>query len=519
MPAHPHYIAALLHPEAYPHPVRELTLRETHISWVILTGDYAYKIKKPLNLGFLDFSTVERRRHFCHEEIRLNRRLAPELYLDVVAICEDRFITIGGAGKPIEYAVRMRQFSQDQMLEAVIARHALTEQHLDVFAAAMAEFHARIARSDASSPYGTLAAVTHPQLENFTQIAELGVDAATAARLASIQQWTEQSLQNHAALIAQRHAEGFVRECHGDMHLGNMLVLDDAIRLFDCIEFNPNLYWIDVISEVAFFIMDLQHRGLDAWAFRFLNGYLQHTGDYRGLALLPLYLCYRAMVRAKVSKIRQGQSASKEAQSAAADFSAYLDLAARHTQPTRPVLIITHGLSGSGKSTYAQPLASHIQAIHIRSDIERKRLFGLTAQQQSFSTIEGGIYTRDASARTYQHLVDTAHTILASGYSVIVDATFLKREQRDLFGALAKALGIPWVILHFAADKETLKANIRARLRAGGDASEADLAVLEQQLAGYQELGPDETNVIDIDFNARPSYDDCHAMIQKRIGA
>lgn len=518
MTEHPAYIAALLLPAAYPHPVREITLRETHISWVILTGDFAYKIKKPLNLGFLDFSTLERRRHFCHEEIRLNRRLAPELYLEVVAICQEQSIGIGGPGRPIEYAVRMRQFSQDQMLEAVIDRHALTERHLEVFATAMAEFHARIARSDAASPHGTLAAVTQPQLENFAQIAELGVDTATAAHLKSIEQWTQQSLRSQADLISQRHAEGSVRECHGDMHLGNMLLLDDQIRLFDCIEFNPNLYWIDVISEVAFFIMDLQHRGLDAWAFRFLNGYLQHTGDYRGLALLPLYLCYRAMVRAKVSKIRQGQAAPKEALPAAADFSAYLALAARYTQPARPVLIITHGLSGSGKSSYAQPLASHLQAIHIRSDIERKRLFGLTAQQRSLSAIEGGIYTRDASARTYQHLAETARTILASGYSVIVDATFLKREQRDLFGALAKALRLPWVILHFSADEETLRANIRARLRAGGDASEADLAVLEQQLAGYEDFERDEANVISISFNDQQSYDACYAMIQKRIG-
>ena len=271
--------------------------------------------------------------------------------------------------------------------------------------------------------------------------------------IALLEDWAQAEYRRLSQRFAQRKQQGFVRECHGDMHLGNMAVIDDVPVIFDGVEFNPDLYWIDVMSEVAFLFMDLDDFGRRDYAFRFLNGYLEITGDYPGLQVLRYYLTYRATVRAKIASIRLTQNLERDLQyRSTSEFERYLQLALGYTQLQRPVLLITHGLSGSGKSTLSAPLAEELGAIRIRSDRERQRLFGKGKSHGDAATIDGGVYSSDATLQTYATLETLAKGVLESGYTAIIDATFLTRSQREPFRELAKRLSVPLRILYFHAD-------------------------------------------------------------------
>jgi hypothetical protein len=464
---------------------------ETHISWVLLTGQYAYKIKKPVNFGFLDFSTLEKRRFCCNEELRLNRRLAAELYLDVVPITgtPDR-PELGGTGAAIEYAVKMVRFPSEELLSKFAKLGQLNLSEIDQLADIVSDFHQAIERSDENSPYGDSANIRHWFAENFEHIRPLLDLNSRKQQLQSIQQWGDNESRNLAELMQQRKNHGYVRECHGDLHMGNMTLINGKIILFDCIEFNPMLRWVDVISEAAFLFVDLLHFGYDRYAYRFLNRYLQHTGDYQGLALLHYYLIYRALVRAKVALLRLAQQQDDAAaKQALCEYATFADLAERFTKPRPTALIITHGYSGSGKSTMASQLAEKIGAFQIRSDIERKRLFGYSANAQTGSGINNGLYTQEANLKTYQYLKDLAKTVLDAGFPVIIDAAFLKAGQRELFRQLAAECGAPFHIVTFQASDRELCSRINRRQ---GDASEATVDVLRRQQQSAQPLSEQE---------------------------
>jgi len=488
-------IEALLDPGVYPHEVGAIQLVETHISWVILTGPYAYKVKKALDLGFLDFSTLAKRKFFCEEEIRLNGRLAPHIYLDVVAITDSQKAPrLAGEGPVIEYAVRMRQFPQDGLLDRFIARDALRPAHIDGMTAIVAQFHETVPGTAADTPFGTPEAALEPAVENFRQVLPRERDPAIRARLHRLQTWSEQTNQRLSDVILRRKVGGRVRECHGDMHLGNMALVDGEILIFDGIEFNENLRWIDVMSEVAFLTSDLEHRGRPDYGWRFLNGYLEATGDYPGLAVLRYYQAYRAMVRAKVARIRLAQDDLSDAERMAteADFERYLSQAEGYTRVPAPRLILMRGVSGSGKTVISQRLLEHLGAVRLRSDVERKRLFHLAARARSGSTVAGGIYTPEETRKTYQRLRELAAGVLEAGYPVIVDATFLRRAQRDPFRALAEECRLPFAILDVRAKESVLRRRVADRMAVGRDASEAGMAVLKDQLRDYGPLEPDE---------------------------
>ncbi len=478
-------IQALLSPECYPHPCDNIQLIETHISWVILTGEFAYKIKKTLDLGFLDFSTLEKRYYFYQEELRLNQRLAPSLYLDVVAIVKHRndWVISNTLGNAQEYALRMKQFPQQSMLEACLGQGKIVSQHILQLAESIAVFHQQIDRSSPSGTHGRVEATRNAIEENFQQLHQLQHKLS----LTQLHKAVREQLEQLRPLMAQRFNQGYVRECHGDMHLGNMVLLEDKITLFDCIEFNPELYWIDVISDIAFLIMDLQHRGYCEWANAFLNHYLAQTGDYEGIPLLPLYLGYRAMVRAKVSAIQlQQTNPEKKSQELQSDLQDYLQLSQKYTQVRRGVLIITHGLSGSGKSWLCQKLAAKLDAIHLRSDVERKRLFQLPGLSNNHSLRDRDIYTPQATQATYQRLLDISQPLITNGFVVLVDATFLSPEQRQQFKQLALQQSCPFLILQLDTPIPQLQENILKRQQANKDPSEADLKVLQQQLQQFQ---------------------------------
>ncbi len=487
-------MAALVRSAAQPDAM-PVQLIETHISWVLLIGKYAYKFKKALNLGFLDYTSLEQRHHFCREELRLNRRTAPSLYLDVVAITGDSDRpAIGGEGDALEWAVKMRRFEQAQLASSRVQHQQLTPLHIDRLANTVADFHQRIATAEPRSPFGSVDNVSQPIEENFRQIITL-IDAPECfSLLTQLRVWYSTAIPQYKPLLEQRKQEGFIRECHGDLHLGNIVIIGEEPMPFDGIEFNENLRYVDVISEIAFLLTDLDHRQRSDLGWRFLDGYLQQSGDFAGLALLRFYQVYRAMVRAKVAAIRANQEelTATEQQAQLAEVTRYLHQAVSYTRPPPPQLLLTHGFSGSGKSSVAQQLLERWGAVRLRSDVERKRLFGLSATARSSSKVAGGIYTTDASAQTYARLAEFSGVLLDAGFHVIVDATFLRREDRQQFIQLAASRQVRWHLLDIVAAEALLRERIVARSARPHDASEADLAVLEHQLQSCDPLTEEE---------------------------
>lgn len=475
-------VRGLHDPAAYEHPVDVVRHIETHISHVLLSGMFAYKIKKPLNLSFLDFSSLEKRRHFCFEELRLNGRLAPHIYLEVVPITGtlDR-PRMGGEGEAVDYAVKMRRFPQEALLDG----RTLDTELIDRIAGVVAAFHGRIPAVAPEAPYGSPDLVVEPMRENFRQIRRLDHDALDLRRLSQIEGWTETRFSHLRELLAERREQGWVRECHGDMHLGNMALVDDHIVIFDGIEFNLALRWIDTMSEVAFLVMDLRHAGRPRLARRLLDRYLQATGDFGGLRVLRFYQVYRAMVRAKVTAIRLAQSdlEPEKREGVQQEYHSYLDLAEDFVSPPRPALVITCGVSGSGKSTLAEMLCEDLPGVRLRSDVERKRMFSLEAGAWTGSGQDQGIYTPAATEATYRRLLELAETVVSAGETAIVDATFLTRAQRTPFRELAEKRGIPFLILLAEASEGVLRERVENRLSRGQDPSEASSAVLRAQLA------------------------------------
>jgi aminoglycoside phosphotransferase family enzyme/gluconate kinase len=488
-------IAALLSPGCYEHAVGTVQVIETHISWVLLTGKFAYKIKKAVDFGFLDFSTLEKRSFYCNEELRLNRRFASGIYLDVVGITGDpERPAVDGPGEVLEYAVRMHQFPQAGLLSHIADNGRFVADQVDEIVTLVADMHAHTDRTGPDSEYGMPEDIQHWVMENFSHIRRYLTDPLQLRQLDELDMWCRETYAACRTLLESRWRDGYVRECHGDLHLGNLAVVDHRITPFDCIEFNPHLRWIDVMSEAAFLMMDIQERGYPALAYHFLNGYLQHTGDYKGVRLLNYYLVYRALVRAKVAILRAGQSDLDMAGQKAAreEFAAYLALAVQYATPRSRAMIITHGVSGSGKSWWSKRLSEQIGAIWMRSDIERKRLFGYRSGADTASGLNSGIYTKDASERTYTALAEMAEEVIDAGYPVLVDATFLKRTERDRFRSLAGKLNVPCIVLHCEASTAELHERLRVRQVRGGDASEAGIQVLESQLATQEPLQPDE---------------------------
>jgi aminoglycoside phosphotransferase family enzyme/predicted kinase len=514
-------IDSLQNPSIYDHTIEYFKVIETHISWVILTGDFAYKIKKPVDFGFLDFTTLEKRKHYCEEELRLNRQLAPQIYLDVVAIhgSPQQPILTSNDQPVIEYAVKMRQFPQPNEMDHLLEAGNLLPKHIDQLARVVAHFHLTTGQPPAGSKYGDYQHVTAPVMENFSQTRLHIKDPGAIALIDQLEKWSRNECVRLQGVISTRKKNNFVRSCHGDMHLGNMVLLDKEPVIFDRIEFNNNFYFIDVMSEIAFLLMDLDYRQQHQLAWRFLNHYLQITGDYEGLTLLGFYKAYRAMVRAKVDALRlsQEQENSEEYKETLASCLDHLQLAAGYTRPGKPVLLINHGLSGSGKSFNTKKLAERLPAVTIRSDIERKRLYAIEADQESLAGAEQGIYTLEATERTYETLARLATAVLTAGFNVIIDAVNLKQAQRQYFINLANQLDLQFIILHYQADQDIMRSRIQDRLTANDDASDATLEILQHQLGQLESLSVDEQRAsIEIDAEQQVDIENLKDRILNR---
>ncbi len=511
-------ISKMLSPDVYSHPVDNIKLIETHASWVVLTGEYAYKIKKPVNFGFLDFSTLQKRHKFCNQELVLNRRLTSNIYLDIVGISIHQQSLRINQGETIEYAIKMQQFDQSAQLDNMLVANQLNLTHMHAIAQLIAGFHQRTNVAAKNLDFGEPDIVNDPVIENFSQIKEHLDSSFYDKTLDSLQAWSESEYSTLKPVLIQRKQHGFIRDCHGDMHLRNLIWLGDKSRIesgkgpmaFDCIEFNDYFRWIDVINEVAFLMMDLQQKQQNQLANRFINSYLEQTGDYAGLAVLSYYLNYRAMVRAKVAVLQLNQAADKNVHNLLTEeFESYIALAKNYTLPKTGKLIIMRGVSASGKSTVSQQIVDDYGVIRIRSDVERKRSFEATEAINTPNKINNGLYDEKVSELTYEKLLQLASQIIIAGFSVIVDAAFLKQNQRKAFQDLADKLQCPYIIFELTAPDDVLRKRIRERKN---DVSDADLQVLEYQLSHWQPLLKNEMK-----FSSTVNTDD-EQDIQKLFG-
>ncbi len=495
----PRHVQAMLEPAIYPHAVADIRLVQTHISWVILTGEFAYKLKKPLDFGFLDFSTLEKRRRYCLLELELNRRLAPSIYLEVLALVPDgdrlRLVPLAEAGDhAVDYCLKMRQFADDALMLDQLRRGILDASSMDMLAHAIADFHARAPRLPTSD---------HSTLGSSAMLAAHIRDNLEAGRsipsckplLEQLERYAGDAMGQLGEAIDRRRADGFVRECHGDLHLRNIAMIDGVPTPFDCIEFNDDFRIIDVMNDIAFLVMDCDAEGRPDLGLRFLSRYLEATGDYAGLRMLGLYAAYRAGVRGKVASLlsRDPGIGSDERRHQIRQAEDYYRLALSYFKARPPRLFAIGGLSGSGKSHLALLGCGPERAVIIRSDATRKRL---AAQHADLP-----LYGEAMTGLTYQTMFDAARQSLEAGWSVILDATFLDAKWRDRVRSLGAEMRVPIELLWLDIPEAELRRRIAARSREGRDVSDADLEVLEMQLRRFRP--PTEPDIRRLDRSDR----------------
>jgi aminoglycoside phosphotransferase family enzyme/predicted kinase len=497
-------VERLLQRDAFPHEVTVPKLLETHISWVILTGPFAYKIKKPVKFDFVDYSSLELRKKYCLQEIELNRRFAPEIYLDVVPIIKTGDAILVGSkaveetgnelGEPIEYAVKMREFSQDAIVAARLQNPELTSEVVDQFGSYVAQFHDSIERANPTIECVQAECIAKDALENFATVRDAFQDEIRSQTLDRLERWTVDQLEILRPKFEQRLHAGHVRRCHGDMHLKNIVQREGQLSAFDGIEFNEEFQWIDVLSEIAFPVMDFIARGRPDLGWRLLNAYLESTGDYVALDVLRFYLVYRALVRAKVTwlnpanrslEAREKYQVEGSTDDWAGPWDKYLAAAHYFAFELRPKLAITHGFSGSGKSTVALQVMENEGWVRLRSDVERQRLAKQFKAKDSYS-----------SAMTdwvYAHLGELARAAIEAGLPVIVDATFLNLKRRAQFESMARDLNLEFQIITCDAPFNELCRRLRER---GPDPSEATVDVLKRQMETHDPLTTDELQYV-----------------------
>ena len=491
-------ISELLKPEAWPHSVADLSLLETHISWVILTGDFAYKIKKPVKFGFVDYSTPDKRRQYCHREVELNQRFAPDLYLGVVPILEiqgrlvmgDDRATSSRGGVTVGHAVKMRQFSQDAIVAARLQYPELSVESVEAFGGYLAKFHEAIPAVAPELPFVQPRQVVADALDNFPTIREILTGEEQDELLDRLHHWTTEQAARLLPKFHHRLHSGKIRLCHGDLHLKNVIQLDGQLKAFDGIEFNEEFQWIDVLSEMAFPVMDFVARGRADLAWRLLNAWLEQTGDYADLDVLRFYLVYRALVRAKVTLLNPKNRERAEDGSPNGPWDKYLKTAGRFAFDMQPGLAITHGFSGSGKSTVAMKQIDSGGGIRIRSDVERHRM----ADAQGAGVMDTGEkYSSEMNDRVYERLLELAIAIGDAGFRVYVDATFLRESWRQRFHLAAEKKCWNFEIVDCSAPFDELCERIRNR---GPDPSEATVQVLKGQMESHDPLTEDERKLV-----------------------
>jgi len=491
----PRLIEALKDPQCYEHPVTEpIKIIETQVSWVLLTGEYVYKIKKELNFGFLDFSTLAKRQYYCEEELRLNQRLAPDIYQAVVKICGtvnapkiceidpgkkenlSSINTIEATTDTFEYAVRMRQFDPDAGLDLLLAQNKFEIKWIDQLAEKLSDFHQKLPTVASNSPWGEAANIWQLVADNYKHTLDFCTKENDLTQLTKLYaQATEEFLALEQTFLERRKL-GFIRECHGDLHLGNVTLYKEELRLFDCIEFNLQFRWIDTCSDLAFLLMDLEANNKFSWANVTLNRYLALSGDYQCLQLLKFYKSFRSMVRAKVATLGP--------QACHATFTKYLTLTQGYQKKQQPILILMHGLSGSGKSYLSRKVIENTNFIRLRSETQRARIHKELLKKGK----KLDLHSPEINARLSQHLLNLTQNILRIGYNVVIDGTFLKQHFRQKYINVAEQLQANFFIVSCSCEEKLMKARLVRGINTRSHDSNFSLERLSTQQAYQQPL-------------------------------
>lgn len=491
----------------YPHPVEVITTIETHISIVFLTGEFAYKLKKPVNFGFLDFSSIEKRKHFCQLEVSLNRRTAPHLYLDVLPVYQyngqltlnKRSALDPQAQNPVDYLIKMQQFDPNKVLGRYLIDQHLNQTQVNLLITNLTQLHDQAQVADSKTIYGTPQSVLQPMLDNFAPLMQSFTHPEARYRLQQLIDWTKFThKQLHEQLIARKQ-NGYIRACHGDLHLDNITLINEQPMLFDGIEFNEQFRWIDTLSDLAFFAIDCDYRQQIALRRQVINGYFNHTGDYASMTLFNFYQVYRAMVRAKITLLRHHQLPATHPDHAESWQRCldYFTQAQNYAYGNhQPQIVLMQGVSGSGKSYYAKQMLNHMDAIILSSDIERKRLFNFAPNQRPTEIQRNALYSPSMSAKTYETLLQQSRQLLQSGYSVIVDATFLKQTHRLPFQQLANQLKCGYKVASIQFNYDLVQQNLQQREQDFANPSDATLDIMHLQTKQLEPILANEPHLI-----------------------
>jgi len=489
---HSPIVEQMTRPDFYPHRPQTVEAVQTHISYVFIAGDHVYKVKKPVNFGFLDFTTLEKRKFYCEEELRLNKRLAPSIYLDVVPIGQDGAgrLTLGKTTNIVEYAVLMNKLPLDKMLKILLARGKADAGIMDAVAEKIARFHKEAQTGGRIDEMGSAAVIRHNHEENFAQTEKYIDVTLSAFQHAFLKAYAETFLTVNAGLLARRVAEHKIRDCHGDLHLEHICVADEMI-VFDCIEFNERFRFADVAAEVAFLTMDLDYNGYFSQSMDFVRSYLKYSGDEDLRALLNFYRCYYAFVRGKVTSFRldQKELPQAERENILRVASRYFDLACTYaSRLEKPALILTAGLIGSGKSYQARDLSGRLGAEVIRTDVLRKELLQIAPHAKHHESFGQGIYAGDITRKTYEKAVELAAEKIGRGIPVILDASFRCRADRTMAADMARKLGVPFYVIECTCPDDVVKIRLEKRMLDPENPSDGRWEILEEQKKQYEAI-------------------------------
>jgi aminoglycoside phosphotransferase family enzyme/predicted kinase len=485
-------IEQMLDPTIYPEPTKTVTHLQTHISHLFLTDSAVYKIKKPVDFGFLDFSTLEKRRFYCLEELRLNRRLSPEIYLDLVALRDNGTggVSLSGDGPVLEYAVKMLRMPEERMMARLLERREVTITDIDAIARKVARFHAEAARGNGIELFGTIEAIRNNWIENLKQTKAYLGRTLSEQDHRLIGDWALERLRHDAEHFNQRITGGFIRECDGDLHTEN-ICLDGQVHIFDCIEFNERFRYSDTAADVAFLAMDLENHGRLDLAQRFVEQYIELSADTSLQQVLSLYLVNRAFIRGKVESFRLDDPLISDDEKTAATARAerFFRLARGYILRKKipKTLFLTCGPTGSGKTAVANELAFQLGLHHYSSDQERKRLAGVEPTERC-----SDIYNQSWNQATYARLLELARNSLHASTSTVVDATFRTRRERQQFIQMAAAEGVSTVILRLSCPADLIRQRLEIRQSQDNVISDGTWEIYQQQMTTFEEPAADE---------------------------
>jgi uncharacterized protein len=479
-------VQAMLNPDVYFEKPEKVELIQTQMSFIFLAGDFAYKLKKPVNFGYLDYTTLEKRHFLCERELKLNRRLCPETYISVLAITQkNNTIGFEKNGDIIDYVVKMRVLPRNQMLNVLLEKDMVSTEMMSGLAQKLSSFHQQAETSNVISTFGDITSITYNTEENFNQTEKSIGRTISERKYEHIRKFTRRFLSENSPLFTNRVKAGKIRDCHGDLHAAHICFVND-ICIYDCIEFNDRFRYGDVASEIAFLAMDIDHYGRADISSDFVDYYVNYSGDTDLARLLPFYKCYRAYVRGKVEsfKLDDHLIIPEDKEIACRAAHGYFNLASFYTR-SRPTLIITVGVTGTGKTTLAKELAKHTGASVISSDVIRKQLAGIPINRHVYDSFDEGIYSTEFTRKTYDTMLSQGGHLLETGKSVILDATFISHSEREKARNLAEENGADFYVLEYRTNEEVIKKRLAQRQKETS-ISDGRLEILSPQIKQFE---------------------------------